>query len=93
MKRTLYKAALVATVLGLVSGCATTEQLAEVRSIAESAQSSANGAASRADNALSTANDALDAARKAQSAAEAAANCCSANTDRLDRMFEKAMMK
>ncbi len=93
MKRTLYKAALVATVLGLVSGCATTEQLAEVRSIAESAQSSANGAASRADNALSTANDALDAARNAQSTAEAATNCCNANTERLDRMVEKAMMK
>ncbi len=93
MKRTLYKAALVATVLGLLSGCASTDQIAEIKSMAQSAQSTANGAAARADNALSTANDALDAARKAQSPAEAAAKCCSANTDRLDRMFEKAMMK
>ena len=93
MKSTLIKASILATAVILLNGCASTEQLAEIRSIAESAQSSANSAQSTAGNALSVANQALDAARSAKSAADAAMACCNENTSRLDRMFEKAMQK
>ena len=93
MKRTLIRASLLALVVGAAGGCATTEQINEIRSMAERAQSTATSAQQRADNALSVANQALDAARAAQSAAEGAQDCCNENRSRLDRMFEKAMAK
>ena len=100
MKRTLIKAVILAFVFALMGGCVTTEQLAQVRAIAESAQSTADSAtatadnaSATADNALTAANQAADAARSAQSAADAATACCGENSSKLDRMFEKAMQK
>ena len=93
MKRTLIKTSILAFALVLLSGCATTEQIAEIRSMAESAQSTANNASSQASRALATANEALDAARQAQSTANSAMDCCNANSSKIDRMFEKAMRK
>ena len=93
MKRTLVKVTFFAAVLMVLGGCATVEQLNEVRAIAESAQSAANSAASAADSAASAANQAMDAANSAQSAADAAMACCNENSSKLDRMFEKAMAK
>ena len=100
MKRTLVKVTFFAAVLMVLGGCATTEQLNEVRAIAESAQSAANSAGSAADSAASAANSAaaaanqaMDAAQAAQSAADASMACCNENTSKLDRMFEKAMQK
>ena len=93
MNRTLIKASILATLLGLLSGCATTEQIAQIQATADQALSAARSASDRADNALSTANQALDAARSAQAAADAAQACCNENSTKLDRMFEKAMQK
>ena len=93
MKTTIVKATAIALALGMLGGCATTEEIAQIRATAEKALSTANSATSRADNALSVANSALDAANSAQSTAEAAQACCSENTSRLDKMFEKAMAK
>ena len=103
MNRTLLKVTFfiaVFMILGGCAGCVTTEQLAEVRAIAENAQSAADSASSAADaamsaadNAMSTANQAMDAANSAQSAADAAMACCNENSSKLDRMFEKAMQK
>ena len=100
MKRTIVKATILAVVLMILGGCVTTEQLAEVRAIAENAQSVANDAASAAssasaaaDSAMKAANQAGDAAASAQSAADAANACCNENSSKLDRMFEKAMQK
>ncbi len=93
MKITLVKASILAAVLALASGCATTEQINAIKATADQALSTANSASSAADRALSTANQALDAARDAQASADAAQACCKANTDKIDRMFEKAMRK
>lgn len=93
MKINLVKASILAAVLALASGCATTEQLNAVKATADQALSTANSASSSADRALSTANKALDAANSAQAAADAAQACCKANSDKIDRMFEKAMRK
>lgn len=100
MKKIIVKASIIALALGALGGCATTEEIAQIRSTAEKALSTANSATSRADNAtsradnaLSVANQALDAANAAQSAADAAATCCSENTSRTNKMFEKAMQK
>ena len=94
MKRTLVKVTFFAAVLMVLGGCATVEQLNEVRAIAENAQSAANSAGSAADSAASAANSAasaanqaMDAAQSAQSAADAAMACCNENTSKLDRMF------
>ena len=100
MKKTLVKVTFFAAVLMVLGGCATVEQLNEVRAVAESAQSAANSAASAADSAAgaansaaAAANQAMGAASAAQSAADAAMACCNENASKLDRMFEKAMQK
>lgn len=93
MKITPIKTVVIAMALAIASGCSSTSEIAEIRTIAESAQSTANNAASQASSALSTANQALDAARAAQSAANAAQACCDANTSRLDKLFEQVMKK
>lgn len=93
MKKTAIKASIVAAAIMIAGGCATSQQIEEIRGIAEAAQSSASNASSQASSALSTANQALDAARAAQSAAQAAQACCDANTSKIDRAFEQAMKK
>lgn len=93
MKNTVIKACILALAMGLIGGCATTEQIAEVKSMAEKAQSSANAAQQRADSAAAAAAEAMEAARHAESAAQAAQDCCNANTSRLDKMFEQTMKK
>lgn len=93
MKRTLIKVSALALILGFLGGCASTEQINEIRAIAEDAQATANNASGQASSALATANEALDTARRADSAAANALECCNANSSKIDRMFEKAMRK
>lgn len=93
MKKIFIKASIIAAVLGILSGCATTEQIAQIQATADRALEAANNASDRANNALSTANNALDAARRAQSTADAAQACCNDNSTKIDRAFEQAMQK
>lgn len=93
MKRTLVQVSVLALALGLLGGCANTQQLEEIRAMAEDAQATANNASGQASRALATANEALDTARSADSRAANALECCNANSDKIDRMFEKAMRK
>ncbi len=93
MKNTLTKVTFFAAVLMLLGGCATVEQVNEAKSMAENAQAAAAAAAAAADSATAAADQAMDAARAAQAAADAANACCSENSSKLDRMFEKAMQK
>ena len=92
-KPMLLKLAALALVLGLATGCATTEQLKQMQAdIAKSQET--------ADAALAAAYDASAAAGKAQStadaalakanAAEHAAHQCK---ERCNRMMEKSMAK
>ena len=98
MGRKLQLGALLA-VLTLASGCAPAyyaleEELADIRAIAEAAQSASEQAASQsgsgaeqmASQAQATANEALEAANAAQAAADA-------TNERLDRMFEESQAK
>jgi hypothetical protein len=93
MKNTMLKAGVVAAILAMAGGCATTEQLAEVKTIATNAQSAAAAAQSRADAAMAAANSAMDAARAAQSSADAAQACCNDQKSRLDKVVEEMMKK
>ncbi len=86
--RTLTLAVVLAAT-GLVSGCATDQlkqELAEVRAQAEQASSAAAKAQRTADAAQARADAAMEAANEARS-------CCEANSEKIDRMFRKAMMK
>ena len=81
--------AFVLAATGLVAGCATDElkkELADVRAQAEQANSAAAAAQRSADAAQARADEALDAANEAKA-------CCEANSEKIDRMFRKAMMK
>ena len=94
MKTKFVKISALALALGLVAGCGVTqEQLDEVRSTAETALSEAKSAQNRANNAHTVASEAAFAASEAQKSVQTALKCCNENSDRLDRMFEKAMMK
>jgi ABC-type microcin C transport system permease subunit YejB len=85
-------------------GCASTGNLeqmvkdaqktaTEALDTAKQAQSTANSASSKADQAMSAANSASNTANSVKSAADDAQACCTANTERLNRMFEKSMRK
>ena len=93
MKSTLLKAGVMAAVLAMAGGCATTEQLTEVKTMASNAQSAAAAAQSRADAAMAAANAAMEAARSAQASADAAQSCCNDQKGRLDKIVEDMMKK
>ncbi|MBI1733263.1 MAG: hypothetical protein HYR49_10935 [Gammaproteobacteria bacterium] len=93
MKSTLLKAGVMAGMLAMAGGCATTEQLAEIKTMASNAQSAAAAAQSRADAAMAAANSAMEAARAAQASANAAQACCNDQKSRLDRIVEDMMKK
>jgi hypothetical protein len=83
MKRTaVIAAAAVLAASTLLSGCATDQMktdIAEARAVADEANAKADAAAAKADMAM-------DTAQEAQA-------CCNANSEKVDRMFRKAMMK
>jgi len=79
MKKAIIRATLIASSLGLLSGCATTAQLEEVRGIANQALTEARGAS--------------QAAADAKAAADAAQACCNETQQKLDRMFERTQLK
>jgi hypothetical protein len=92
---TMKLAALVGGVL-LVAGCAhpvSVEDLNEVRSAAQAAQSAANDAQRVANEARQLAQGAQSTANSALSAAQDAQACCDATNQRLDRMFEEQVSK
>ena len=91
---------LKATILGLsilsFSGCATQADVGKVDAALEAAEGAlakALDAYALATQANSTASEAAYAAQKAQETADAALACCNNNASKMDRMFEKAMVK
>jgi murein lipoprotein len=94
MIKKIQLGALCATLV-IATGCATisTDDLAAVRAIAESAQSTANDAERQAGEARQMASGAQSTANQALSAANAAQACCDATNERVDRMFEASQTK
>ena len=85
----------LALVIGLTAGCASTSEIQEVRSIAETAQQNAAEARTSAGEAKSMASAAQSTAesanRKADEALLSANNgntCCQQNSEKMDRMFK-----
>ena len=96
--------AAVSLVAMLGIGCASTANLEqmvkdaqqtanEALDAANKAQQTADQASSTASSAAQKADQAMSAASSASSAVNDAQSCCSANTERLNRMFEKSMRK
>ncbi len=99
ISRTLTAGTLV-MIAAMATGCATSSSLDEVRAMAEEATSAARAAERSADQAQSTAESAQQTANAAKSTADSAAqaaqeaqSCCDANTERLDRMFQRSQQK
>ena len=93
-------AASAAAVLTLVAGCASVDDMNNIRGGMESlrsevmaAQAAANAAAAEAEAARTEAGEASRTANRALSAAREAQTCCADNSEKIDRMFEKSMMK
>jgi hypothetical protein len=79
MKSTLIRTLTVAASLGVVVGCASTQDLQAVRDEVEQAKAEAAQAQATADQALA--------------AAMAGQSCCDATNEKIDRMFKQSMLK
>jgi len=101
MKKNFLYAGVAVVALGVMSGCAVTQQdLDAVRATAEQALNEARAAKTTADTANASAEEAKRVATNAQNTANRAAQAASeaqaaaaANTDRIERMFERSMSK
>ncbi len=97
MQTKIIKVGVLALSLAMLGGCADMKKMqADIQAnsaAAAAAMSKANDAHSLATKAQGTASDAALAASSAQASADEASACCKANSDKIDRMFEKAMMK
>jgi hypothetical protein len=89
----IIKVSVLALSLAMLGGCADMTQINEAKASAAAAMSKATDAYNLATIGHGMASEAAYAAQQAQSTADAALECCSANSQKLDRMFEKAMMK
>ena len=93
MQTKLIKLSALVLSMGLVGGCADMTQVEAAKAAADAAMARANDAYNLAQNAHTVASEAAYAADQATKDAQAALACCNDNASRLDRMFEKAMMK
>ena len=97
MQTKIIKVGVLALSLAMLGGCGNMKEMQasidSANAAASAAMSKASEAYSLASKSQSTASDAALAASKAQATADEALACCKANSDKIDRMFEKAMMK
>jgi len=100
----ILKVGVAAAVIALGAGCTDLKPLqAEVDSLKsqvsklsgdlDSVKTAADGASRAAAAAQQAATSAQNTANQAASAAQAAQQCCDANSEKLNRMFEKSMSK
>ena len=83
----IMKALAMGTAIGLFSGCAVTaEDFEALQSEVAQLRSEAAAASTEAGEARFLAEKAMDEGRTAN-------QCCAANTNRMERMFQKSMMK
>ena len=75
------------------SGCSNHVALESAQATADAALAEAKAANAKASSAHSLASEAAYEAKQAQNSASGALECCNDNAGRLDRMFEKAMLK
>jgi uncharacterized protein DUF3359 len=89
----IIKVSVLALSLAMLGGCADMTQVEEAKAAAAAAMAKADEAYNLATLGHGIASEAAYAAQQAQASADAALECCNNNGQKLDRMFEKAMMK
>lgn len=89
----LTTVALAVMFITVGSGCASNTEIDEIRSMAREAKGAADRAERTAKRAESRATEAQRQAEQALTAANAAQACCTANSEKLNRMFKKSMSK
>ncbi|MFO1393431.1 MAG: alanine-zipper protein [Steroidobacteraceae bacterium] len=104
MKTAIAKVLTVAAAAVALAGCVSQSKFDEyvaqndaaVKAAAQeaaAAKAAADSANATASNAASTANAAQNTANQAGQAAKAAQACCDANSEKIDRAFQKSMGK
>ena len=93
MQSKIIKVSVLALSLGMLGGCADMTQIDAAKAEAAAAMAKATEAYNLAALGHGIASEAAYTAQQAQSTANSALECCNANSQKLDRMFEKAMMK
>ncbi|GJM04635.1 MAG: hypothetical protein DHS20C09_06260 [marine bacterium B5-7] len=97
MHTKIIKVGVLALSLAMLGGCGNMKQMQADIDAANTAASAAMSKATEAYNLASKghgiASEAALAASKAQATADSALECCNENSAKIDRMFEKAMMK
>lgn len=89
----LARVSAVVLVLGLASGCATTQQIEAMRADVDKAMQDAAAAQAAANDARAAAASAQGTADQALSAARACTDKCNAVEERMRRMSEQRMTK
>lgn len=89
----LTTVALAVMFITVGAGCASNTEIDEIRSMAREAKGAADRAERTAKRAESRATEAQRQAEQALTAANAAQACCTANSEKLNRMFKKSMSK
>ncbi len=97
MKAKIIKISVLALSFAMLGGCGNMQTMqADINAAnaaAAAAMAKANEAYNMAAKSHGIASEAALAASKAQATADAGLECCNANSMKIDRMFEKAMMK
>ena len=86
-------AACAVAVLTLGAGCASVQDLDALRADIEGLKSATASAAADAEAARTEAGQASRTANRSLSAAREAQTCCTANSERIERMFKESMTK
>ncbi len=89
----LAQAAVLASIMSLGAGCASTPEMNSMRAEVEEAKQAAAEARAAAEEAQSSAKKAQAAADEALRKAEAAEQCCRDTNEKIDRMFKRSMYK
>lgn len=93
MQSKIIKVSVLALSLGMLGGCADMTKVDAAKAAADAAMAKATDAYNLASISHNIASEAAYTAQQAQATAESGLECCNANSQKLDRMFEKAMMK
>ena len=96
MKQELTKLvtyAIITAFIGLSMGCATTQQLEELKQQLETVESTASQANTKAERAQSDADAAMAAVEESKTMADESQACCRANSEKINRMFDQVQRK
>lgn len=93
MLKTFAKISVVAIATGVVTGCATKGQLQEVKDRVSGLESRVSKMESAHNDMMKDIRSAHEHAARAEEKADKALECCEAQSEKLDRLFQKRMLK